>query len=250
MAFPSSQTVAGWVVASLQSEEWVLLQAVSISCVKEKLRQSSSSGEIEERIEEYLPHIAEHLRDRASTLREDGELETFEIDEEPSPYIRGRNIIHQPTLAALREMAPSDFENVCAQILKKLGANSETTGRIADDGVDFVGYNFSPLARRGLPTSVVSQAIVVGQAKRYRQGNTVTESDLKKFVGGALKKIHALRDRQDFGVLSPVVFAYWTTSDFDSGAKEYARFMGLWLMNGPTLTKYLLELEVDLERPC
>ncbi|MBV5272199.1 MAG: restriction endonuclease [Lamprocystis purpurea] len=245
MGFPSSQTVASWVVSSLQSEEWILLQVASIACVKEKLINSIPS-EIEERIEDYLPHIAEELRNRASRLREDGELETFEIDQEPSPYIRGRNILHQPTLALIREMDPSDFEKICAQILKKLGANSEATGKVADDGVDFIGYNFSPLDRRGLPTSVVSQAIVVGQAKRYRQSNIVTENDLRKFVGGALKKVHALRDRQDFGVLSPVVYSYWTTSDFDPSAKEYARVMGLWLMNGPTLAKYLLELEVEL----
>lgn len=165
MSFPSSQQVGLWVIDSLEDDQWHTLRDICIRSVAERLRETLLS-EIEERIEEYLPHIAEDLRNRASALREDGELETFEIDNEPSPYIRGRDLSFRSTLSLLRQVTPSDFERTCVLILNALGSHSEKTGMTRDGGVDFLGYNFAPLARQQLPTPIVSQAIVIGQAKR------------------------------------------------------------------------------------
>jgi hypothetical protein len=40
-------------------------------------------------------------------------------------------------------------------------------------------------------------------------------------------------------ILTPVIFAYWTTSGFEQSAKAYARSIGLWHMDGQTLAAYV-----------
>jgi hypothetical protein len=45
--------------------------------------------------------------------------------------------------------------------------------------------------------------------------------------------------------LMPTLFAFWTTSDLDPNAKKYARSVGLWYMDGPTLSAYAQELGLE-----
>ncbi|MGH8611937.1 MAG: restriction endonuclease [Gammaproteobacteria bacterium] len=144
------------------------------------------------------------------------------------------------TFAVLKSLHPDDFETLCAEVLKKLGAQSDRTQSTRDGGVDFYGFNFSGVTGT-LPFPIVSRAMVVGQAKRWVD-QIVSETELRKFVGGALHEVEKFRDRPDFGILSPVVYAFWTTSDFDRNAREYATAMGIWTMAGPTLAAYIDEL--------
>ena len=91
------------------------------------------------------------------------------------------------------------------------------------------------------------KVLVIGQAKCYKKDNNVTENDIKRFVGGALKKLNDFRKAGHVGVLAPVVFAFWASSDFNDPAKEYAKTMGIWFMNGRTLIEYLHKLELAKE---
>lgn len=65
-----------------------------------------------------------------------------------------------------------------------------------------------------------------------------------------MRKVNDHHERSDFGVLSPVIYAFWTTSDFNEGAREYSKAMGIWTMDGITLSTYINELgiEEDVER--
>jgi hypothetical protein len=39
-----------------------------------------------------------------------------------------------------------------------------------------------------------------------------------------------------------VLYAFWTTSDFEPNAKKYGRELGLWYMDGMTLATYVTDL--------
>lgn len=41
-----------------------------------------------------------------------------------------------------------------------------------------------------------------------------------------------------------MLFAFWTTSSFEKNAKDYARAMGLWYMEGLTLAAYCVSLNL------
>jgi len=60
------------------------------------------------------------------------------------------------------------------------------------------------------------QTAVIGQAKRYKAGNTISETQLREFVGAATLERHKLLKDGIIGPLSPVVFAFWTTIGFRS----------------------------------
>ena len=142
-------------------------------------------------------------------------------------------------------MDSTKFEELCAEVLKKLGWHE--TGCIGgkqDDGVDFCGFGFPDNQLFNLPIPLNCRALVIGQAKCYKQGNNVTETEIRKFVGGALKKLNDFRKSGKVGVLTPVIFAFWTSSDFNDSAKEYAKTMGIWFMNGRTLVEYLDKLDL------
>jgi hypothetical protein len=51
--------------------------------------------------------------------------------------------------------------------------------------------------------------------------------------------------QEKLGPLTPVVFAFWTTSDFDPNAKRFARDVGLWYMDGLTLASYVSGLGLE-----
>jgi len=242
MSNPSSQVIALWVKENLQTN-WEPLRSILVRTLQKQLK-SKNDTEIYDCADQNILHVAEHLRNEASEWLIDGTMPLFEIDEEPEPYLRiilneDRNI-----LIKLRKIDPFDFEKLCASILDQLGAFSHVTERTNDGGVDFIGkyLNIVPLSL-GLPISC--KATVIGQAKRYKMGNPVKESNLREFVGAATLYRHELRKENSIGPLTPIIYAFWTTSDFDQNAKRYARAIGLWYMEGRTLANYLKHLKLD-----
>lgn len=62
---------------------------------------------------------------------------------------------------------------------------------------------------------------------------------LREFVGASTLKRHLLRLEKRLSALTPVLLAFWTTSDFDPNARLYARNTGIWLMDGETISTYV-----------
>ena len=154
------------------------------------------------------------------------------------PYIRV--IVSAPSelITKLRRIDPFEFERVCARILGGLGATARTTQRTNDGGADFIGVNMNAVPA-ALSVPATCKAVVIGQAKRYRDGNLIVETKLREFVGAGILERHQLLKEGRISPLTPVLFAFWTTSSFDPNAKRYARDMGLWYMDGVTLAGYV-----------
>lgn len=245
MSFLASQIIAYRVSEFAIGTDWVSLDEACARCVRPDFPHLSES-ELREQIEERLVDVAEELRNRVSESKVDGNQVSYEIDgTEPTPFVRGTVAdVDRKMLVRLKNLDPFDFEILCSEILSRLGAAGQQTPKTRDGGVDFLGFNFSGVTE-SLPFPLVSKSIVVGQAKRYTKSKMVSESEMQKFVGGALRQVEKYRDRDDFGILSPVVFAYWTTHDFEPNARKYAKAMGIWTMNGPTLAGYVIELGLD-----
>jgi hypothetical protein len=242
MGFPSSQVVSGWVKDSLDDLKWCLLRDVTFTVLRAQLSKQSDD-DIWEEIEKMLPHIAEALRDDAAEMAADGSPKRYEIDDEESPYIRSFDI-DNTLLLKLRRIDPFKLEDICAEILKKLGAIASVTKRTGDGGIDFVATNLDIMPNGfGVPT--VCRAVVIGQAKRYKETNVITETSLREFVGAGVWQRHNLRRDSGISPLAPVILAYWTTSSFEQNAKRYAREMGIWYMDGYTLASYIKNLDLS-----
>ena len=109
--------------------------------------------------------------------------------------------------------------------------------------MDFVARDLQLSA----PSPRGARVLVIGQAKRYSRHNRISETDLRSFVGGAIRKAsdpeNALTFRRE--ILAPLVFAFWTTSDFHPTARSYARSVGLWHLNGMGLAQLASRLGVE-----
>ena len=207
---------------------------------------SWTEGQIHEFVELNASFVAEHLRDEASEWNVDGKPARFEIDHEQLPYIRACAQATQPILRRLRKVDPFKFEDVCKLILQKLGADAKTTQQTVDGGIDFFGSGLK-IVQGTLGVPIACGALVIGQAKRYKDGNNIRETQVREFVGAAVLRKHQLSFDGRVGPLAPALFAFWTTSDFDPNAKRFARATGIWYMDGDTLANYVMHLGLEDE---
>lgn len=199
---------------------------------------SGSEEEIAEQSETLEPRVYDELEVVADQDSELGVEPTFELaGERHSSHIRARNLEALQILADLTKMEPTDFERFCALLLNTIGADARHVGRTADGGVDFVatdvpiGIRYGVAFRKGAP-------LVIGQAKRYKAANLVTENELRDFLGGAMLKADELRRSQErFGLFTPVVYAFWTTSQLNEKALQFARKAGIWTLGGLSLAQ-------------
>jgi restriction endonuclease Mrr len=194
-------------------------------------------------VEQNITSIAEHLRDEIAHCRVDGSAQKFDIDDEQPPYVRAVGANISPLLAHLRNINPFKVEQICADILNALGADAKVMQSTADGGIDFVATNLN-IVPKAFTVPVGCQAAIIGQTKRYKDGNVITEKQMREFVGSSILKKHILQSEGKIGPLTPVLFAFWTTSDFEPNAKKYARAIGLWFMDGHTLATYIHSLQM------
>src|SRR6266436_8901240 len=131
MATPSSQVIAIWVQQVLTGESWSPLEDVCVQAVKNNWTGASDT-QIYGLVEQNLPYVAEHLRDEASEFALDGAAPTFQIDDEQLPYIRALSGTGRDLLAKLRVIDPFAVEQVCADVMDRLGADARTTQRTND----------------------------------------------------------------------------------------------------------------------
>jgi hypothetical protein len=241
MADPSSQKIAEWTIEFAQPE-WRRLDALCYESVREKW-ETPTDEYVADVVARELPNVKGILHDMIGVATFSGETLLFEIDDDDLPYVRGVNKDCFSVLRNLRKVTPKRFEEICAEILNEFGGRCKVTGMPNDGGVDFIGFNLS-LVGGGFPTPENAKMVVIGQAKRYDHGNTISESELRKFVGGATRRIHQLKREDGVGALTPVVYAFWTSSEFERNAKNYAHEVGLWVMNGVTMSQYLISLDM------
>jgi len=242
MTSPSSQVIAFWVRNSLNGVDWIRLDDACSHILHQKLGAKGVT-KVADIVAQNVLYVAEHLREEIATYQQDGVVPDFEIDSESIPYIRLLDFKAKELLSKLRQIDPFDFEEVCAEILRKLGAQAEVTKRSNDDGVDFYAIDFD-FVPDGINTPQACRAAVIGQAKRFADGNAVKETDVRAFVGGAMKVKHDLSSAGKIFPLSPIVYAYWTTSDFTQSAKKFSRDLGIWYLSGRALAQYVSELKL------
>lgn len=235
----SSQDIAKWVEAHLDCDDWQSLNDAISGSIFKALPKASIEL-ISDLTEEHFSYVDEYLRNRCAILIEDGSVPSYELDE-TEPYIRRINQYNTEIAQKLRTIDPFYFEVVCKRILEKLGARAENTQRTSDGGVDFYALEMMTYSS-SYPLPKSAALAVMGQAKRYALHNEVTETEIRKFIGGAILKVDELRKQGKINVLSPVVYAFWTTSDLHVNAKEFSRKMGVWHLDGMAIAEYVVKL--------
>ncbi len=229
----------------VDSTEWRSLTDVCVAALRNKWSGKSHS-EILDYIENNIQYIAEHLRNDASNCLIDGTAAKFSIDDENPPYVKAIGAATSGLLTKLRSISPYIVEAVCAKILTAFGANAQSTQRTSDGGVDFIAIGLNILPDT-YPVPIGSKTTIIGQTKRYKEGNAVTEKHMREFVGAGLLRKHILQTDKKIAALTPVIFAFWTTSDFEPNAKRYARDVGMWFMDGHTMATYIHALNMTDE---
>lgn len=241
---PSSQEIARLVEEHLRATKWQQL-ADAISLALEKQFPEMPVSLRSELVEEHAGYVEEILRESRALQIDDGGIPTFELDKR-DPYIRRINEKHTLLASKLRRLDPFYFEVVCRRILEKLGGTAENTQRTNDGGVDFFALDLPPLSS-GFPVPRTAALTVIGQAKRYAENNEVTETEIRKFLGGAMLKQDELRKENKIRVLSPVFYAFWTTSDLHANARTFSQKMGIWHLDGLALSEYIMRLDLEEE---
>jgi hypothetical protein len=245
---PSTQLIADWVVQSVSSDDWRPLKEVCFEAIK-KFAVGCSDDFAYELVDENLFHIAERLRDIMAEVSNDGEFLTFTIDNESDPYIKSLKGARYNRIDLLQKVDSKHFEDICSEILINLKGSSSVIGSPNDGGIDFVCFDLVPFALdSSLLLPLKTKCVIIGQAKRYKAGHYVTEKELRDFVGAACQKLQEMQVSEKIALFTPIILAFWTSSDFSPGARKYAKQLGIWFMNGWTMIDYLDKYDIPLDK--
>jgi restriction endonuclease Mrr len=236
MTDPKPYYVARWISVELRDAAFRPLRSVIEEVIARRL-VACSVEEIAERSEALADSVFVQLGIVAEQDADRGVERTFELDgDSGDAYIRAANTEAAQILERLRALTPRGFEQFCARLLTTLGGKGETVGRVRDGGVDFLALEF-PCGRSDGPAFRRASSVVVGQAKRYQEDNLVSELEVREFLGGALVRADDIRRDNGLGLMSPVVFAFWTTSELNANAVTFARRSGIWYLGGLALAQ-------------
>jgi hypothetical protein len=214
--------------------------------------QKYSDEKIAELAEELTPAISSALEKRKTDYAQEGVVPPFEVSiDDGDYYYKALPRPEMSLLNRLRTCSPAGFEIFCKFILARLKAEAVVEGGPHDGGIDFyaIGLSPGPLIE---PAPPASKTVVIGQSKRYSATNDVGEVELRSFIGGTIKKADELRRKYPdrFGLLTPVMLAFWTTGDFTPPARKYARDLGVWYLNGVGFSQLAIRIglsTVDIE---
>lgn len=248
MAEPKPHIVARWISEEIGNVEFLRLHDVVEQVLSQHLVGWSREA-VAELSEELVPEVFVHLGRIRDHNVDQGIEPTYELSEElGAAYIKGLPSRAPELLAQLRNIEPKRFERFCARVLIEMGAEGSDVGGTKDGGVDFIAFNL-PVARHAGAAFRGSYPIVLGQSKRYGQNRLVSVSDLRSFVGAAVVREDQLkRVDERFGIYTPVVYAFWTTSDFTGEGRAYAKRAGLWCLGSLALAQVTLRLGIDIEQ--
>ncbi len=246
MGFPIPQYIANVLVEIGDNLEFQKLNQVIFSVIKQKI-PSKSDEEVWDYAEQYEGDIAKELFIKTNDNRIDGITLNFNIIEEDDGfYIK---FLETPEILLLRRLqgdTSDNFEIFCKKILDKLGGKSSVEGGTDDGGIDFTAYD---LKLHNLPflSTKGSRIFLIGQAKRYKDGNHVKEKEVKYFIGCSVQRIEEIKKTraEQFGIFQPIILAFWTTSDFHVDAKNAARDFGIWYLSGIALCQLAIQLGVE-----
>jgi hypothetical protein len=219
MADPKPHVVARWIADDLPGDGFRTLRTAIEEVLRIHLR-STSAEYISELAEALEPSVYVQLGVVDDQCRSDGVEASFILDGPPEgAYLKPTGLEARALLADLAALDPVEFEHFCVRLLLALGADSRQVGGTNDGCVDFEAVDL-PL-RSGLLATSKCRPTVIGQAKRYKPGNLVTVAEVREFLGAALLKADQLRRRSTaIGLYSPIVFAFWTTSNLNAPARE------------------------------
>lgn len=241
------QNVANWLIEDGTNEEYKKLDDVLYEILDKRMVKWSEE-EIWDYIEEYSDDVANELFRKEDEFKINGMEATFDISDEDTYYIAFSDRPEIEFLRALQRGTPDNFEHFCKNLLKELGGQADVVGGSYDGGVDFIGYD---LQLNNLPqtSTIGSNIMVIGQSKRYKDGNQVTEKELREFVGATIKRVYDIKKtKESIGIFQPVIIAFWTTSDFHYNAIKYAKEIGLWYLNGIALSQMATKLNMQPEQ--
>lgn len=248
MADPKPYNVAHWIADEIQERSFVTLRTVLEGTLRGHVSAWSDEqiAEIAERIEHDVFYQLGIIADQ---LMHNGVEPSFALEGEPgTAYIKAQNVEAVALLAQLRQLSPNAFEQFCADLLTALGATTRRVGGSGDGGVDFIATDL-PVSTDKIAALRACYPIIIGQAKRYKEDNLVSVMELRAFLGGALLRSDVIKTEDDrFGIYSPVTYAFWTTSDFNLPAREFAKRTGLWCLSGLALAQLALRLGLPIGR--
>lgn len=239
--------IALWVEETLKSSSYVSLYEGIFLALSAKLPEWSDEKRAEE-VEKKLDDVRIALDYIAELRREQGFEPAFVVEGEPGAYyIKSQNELDREKLKSLLGISPKSFEEFCKRVLDALGGVAVTTGGVNDGGIDFVAED---LQLSGFESAALKKGRIalVGQAKRYKVDNLITLKDVREFIGAAALKADILKREKSnrYGLFSPIILAFWTTSDFTKGANEYANQTGVWMLSGIALSQLSTRLKIDI----
>jgi restriction endonuclease Mrr len=246
MALPKPQIVANWVVEDGTNIAYQKLENIVLAILRNRISTISEEA-CWDYIEEFIEDIANDLFRKENDSQVDAVELHFDIsDEDDNYYIKFIDTPEIQFLRTLQKDTPENFEIFCKDLLNKLGGNSNVQGGQNDGGVDFISYDLMLNNLRNQSTKG-SRIAVIGQAKRYSDGNPVKIKELREFVGASIKKIDELKKTrsEQIGIMNPIILAFWTTSDFHEAAKEYAKDIGIWYLSGVALSQLALSVGMN-----
>lgn len=245
MAEIGPYTIARWIADGMQNPSYTPLRSVIETTLK--LHTELSEEQVFETSEKLEAKVFSSLEKISDILISDGVEPSFILDGEPqTAYVKAGDLRTIPVLEKMKKIKPSEFEQVCADLLAALGGTTRKIGGSGDGGIDFVATGI-PITGYDLPALKVCSAIVIGQAKRYSDKNFVTVNEVRDFVGGSLLLQDELkRETERYGLFTPVLLAFWTTSDFTKPAYDYCRDCGLWNLTGLSLAQLAIRLNVEV----
>lgn len=164
---------------------------------------------------------------RVAATAPDDANSKFEDEDQPKP--KDEPVDHQARLLEiLRSLPPAGFERICQRLLRESGfQNVVVTGRSGDGGLDGHGV---------LEVNPLVTFKVLFQCKRYKDGSSVTPSQVRDFRG-------AMQGRADKGLIL-------TTSTFTGAAKQEATREGvppIELVEGDKLVAMFERVELGLK---
>lgn len=71
-------------------------------------------------------------------------------------------------------------------------------------------------------------------------------NEIRQFLGAALRFSSDLRNNGQISDLSPIMYAFWTTSGFHPSALDFCKKVGIWAVSGEAILKLTNEYSIDI----
>lgn len=160
----------------------------------------------------------------------------------------------------LQELSPREFELLCREVLKLIGArNVKLTKETRDEGIDFYGkLSVADVIKpssafRFRPFESFLEIWLIGQAKHYRAVKVATP-DLRELIGSvnlASARTFADLDPDKYPdlrirVADPVFMLFFTTGRISIDGWQLVKKSGIVAMDGEILAAFLADHDVAI----